>query len=337
MSRTHKRLRSMDDHLSGLRRRLGAKQAEDTREIERAFTAALLQLYEDPAVGGPRSKSDRSAMRAASIEAYGSRPAQGEAWSDDVLWCPLVGRFLLKADVIAGAIVPSSLGAGLVDYLCGEGSGARLHTADNCLMMHRRVERAFNHGSFVIIPVDPTERPISRWKCVVVNPDAHHHFLFEPSAPSPQTVRDLDGRELQFRTPHRPAARFMYYHFLITMLRIRRSNRPRWPETWARLVTGRPFATPGPYLRRSMMLCLARQIGDVKDEELDALLPLGTGFESAERWSGVDETLIATRVQAVAEREIERRARADEKAMLFTSDDSGGDGDGDGHSDGDIR
>ncbi|KAI9813713.1 MAG: hypothetical protein M1826_002467 [Phylliscum demangeonii] len=303
VKQANKRIASAGDHLWDLKRRLKAK-LEDAGKIalltpdrEGAFTAALLQIYKDPTVSAKRSSTQQSAMRAASIAAYGSRGEKDE--ESGGLWCPVLGRFCPKSSVVAGHVVPSALGGGLVDYLCGEGSGVRLHAADNCIMMHSVVERAFDQGNIVIVPVDPTERPIRRWKSVLVNPEARNQLLLPEGSGSPRTVGELDERELQFRTAHRPAARFMYFHFVIAMLRLRQYNRPQWRQTWTRLVSGRPFATPGPYLRRTMLMCLARENGDLPDKEIDHLLHQGTVFETAERLSDDDETLIATRVRAL--------------------------------------
>ncbi|KAI9813917.1 MAG: hypothetical protein M1826_002350 [Phylliscum demangeonii] len=165
--------------------------------------------------------------------------------------------------------------------------------------MHNLVERAFDQGDIVIVPVDPTEQPIRRWKSILVNPEARNQFLLPKGSGSPRTVGELDERELQFRTAHRPAARFMYYQFVIAMFRLRQDNQPQWRQTWTRLVSGRPFATPGPYLQRTMLMCMAREIGDPSNEEIDNLLQQGTVFETAERLRDTDETLIATRVRAL--------------------------------------
>ena len=41
-------------------------------------------------------------------------------------------------------------------------------------------------------------------------------------------LRDLDEREIQFPTQHRPAARFLYFHMVITLLRLRQYREPGW-------------------------------------------------------------------------------------------------------------
>ena len=57
-------------------------------------------------------------------------------------------------------IVPSILGSELADYIFGAGSGSRLHSGDNFLLLHQHAERHFDQGAYAIIPADISERSI---------------------------------------------------------------------------------------------------------------------------------------------------------------------------------
>ena len=68
---------------------------------------------------------------------------------------------------------------------------------------------------------------------------------------------------LVFKNEARPAARFLYYHFVVTLLRNKLYRTERYAHHLNTLSTGRPFATMGVYLRKSMLLTLARKAGDL--------------------------------------------------------------------------
>ena len=107
----------------------------------------------------------------------------------------------------------------------------------------------------------------------------------------------MDGNELGFITDFRPAAMFLYYHFVITLLRNKKNRQPGWEPLWAKTKTGHPWVTPGPYLRKSMLLQLARFTGDLKEDEelLESLCTDGKIFESKDRLNDREEAEVARR------------------------------------------
>ncbi|KAL8661886.1 MAG: hypothetical protein Q9202_005168 [Teloschistes flavicans] len=74
------------------------------------------------------------------------------------------------------------------------------------------------------------------------------------------SLRDLDGKKLQFRNNNRPAKRFLYFRFIITYLESKNLGTASWVDRVEG--KGTMWATPGPYLRKSMLLALARKISD---------------------------------------------------------------------------
>jgi hypothetical protein len=91
--------------------------------------------------------------------------------------------------------------------------------------MHQTVEEAFDNGNIVIFQVNSIEKSLSRWKIVVINDNARNGSL---KWGSPVKIGDLDGRELDFRSTQRLAARFLYPHFVISLLRYQNSALPGW-------------------------------------------------------------------------------------------------------------
>ena len=69
----------------------------------------------------------------------------------------LIKDYFRSFDMKAAHIVPALLGPKVVDYLFSHGSGSHLFSADNCLIIHNTVERSFEAGNFVLLPVDVNE------------------------------------------------------------------------------------------------------------------------------------------------------------------------------------
>ena len=205
-----------------------------------------------------------------------------------------------RTNVHAAHIVPRALGPELVDYIFGSGSGSRLDSWDNCLLVHRDVETAFDNGDFVLLPIDASEIPILRWKVQMTNTAA-----ILPDVGKTR-LKTLDGKELSFKNEHRPALRFFYYHFVVTLLRNKRDRQPGCDKFAAELPAGRPFATIGGHMRDSMLLVLAKHAGDLNPEEEARLLGGGgETFVEEARLTDSEESEVARRVFEVHERESE--------------------------------
>ena len=233
-------------------------------DTEGAFTAVLMRLYKDPFEHAKRLSSLQTEMKDAAIagyETFKGAPKSGRHW------CPITQAYHDKSLITAGHIIPHSLGPEVVDYICGPGAGSRLNSADNCLLMESKVEKHFNKGHFVLLPVDPTESPIKQWKVQVTNDSA----LDSQVGNHGEELRDYQGRILVWQNEERPAARFLYYHFVVTSLRNSHYKTLNYAHYSATLATGKPFATMGPYLRKSVLLALARKAGDV-DEVAEAMI-----------------------------------------------------------------
>ena len=256
-----------------------------------AFIHALLTLYKDPRGSRKRSSTIQSHMKETAIKFYEAgkdTPFKGK------VWCCISQDFFDQENVRAAHIVPHALGPELVDYIfgSGSGSGSRLDTADNCLLIHESVQKAFDNGNFVLLPVDVSETPILRWKVQItnlaaINTDVGRMYL-----------KDLDGKEVSFKNDNRPASRFLYYHFVITLLRNKRDRQPGWDKFSPELPTGKPFATMGRYMRESMLLALAKSAGDPNAMEEARLLggEGGDTFVEEEKLADIEETEVARRV-----------------------------------------
>ncbi|KAH0538715.1 hypothetical protein FGG08_004732 [Glutinoglossum americanum] len=310
----NRRIVSLGDDLWQLKRKLRAIDEKDgkvallTPDSEGAFTSALLHLYKDPNTSRKRSSAMQKEMRRSTIEAYdATRPTVDDSPDKDWLRCQVTGEFFPPDSVKAAHIVPASLGTELATYIFGEEKGTRLFSVDNCLILHSQIEKAFDNGNFVILPVDPAVTPIRRWKVAIVNDSSRNQGLVMKSA---DILGDLDGKELAFRTQQRPAARFLYYHFVISLLHCRQYNQPGWETTWTKLKTSQPWPTPGPYLRQSMLMTLAKAVGNVSEADIEKLVENHT-FDGQGRLAEDEEQEIARRIEEGHEELVRTHERGD--------------------------
>lgn len=243
-----------------------------------AFVYALLALYKDPHVSSKRSTAEQTELRRSALITYES--AKGAKRGK--LWCPITRDYFDEQALRAAHIVPRALGAGLVDYIFGVGTGSRLNTSDNCMMIHKDAERALNNGNFVLVPAKPNESPLRTWTLKVSNTSAINSDFGR------KLLRDYEGEHLVFKNDHRPAARFLYYHFVVTLLRNKRDRQPGWEKFYLDLPTGKPFATPGRYMRQSMLMAMAKTAGNL-DAEAEARLLGEQDRETFVNADGLDE------------------------------------------------
>lgn len=270
-----------------------------------AFVQTLLALYKDPHTSQKRSSLIQSQMKKSAITVY--EASKGTPFKGKI-WCCVSQDYFDQVNVRAAHIVPHALGPELVDYIFGSGSGSRLDTSDNCLLMHQVVERAFDNGNFVLIPVDANESPILRWKVKVTNLSAVNTDMARG------LLKDYDGKEISFKNDNRPASRFLYYHFVVTLLRNKKDRQPGWEKFCTELPTGKPFATMGRYMRESMLLTLAKSAGDLDPAEEARLLggEGGETFVEEQKLTEREETEVARRVFEAHEAEDEGDYEGDE-------------------------
>lgn len=159
---------------------------------------------------------------------------------------------------------------------------SELFSPQNGLLMLDLTEQKFDKGYFVIVPRvsdRASAQEISDWhasypkeyKIRVVNPegsgmdDAIYPHLSN-------TFNDLDGQQLNFRSDHRPRARYLYFHYCATMLR--RSWFTKKPASALRDELGKRFwGTPGGrYMNRNMLMAFVEDMGHEYEELLEGAM-----------------------------------------------------------------
>lgn len=243
---------------------LDAEKESGEPDWPAAYAELLTNLYknhERPAAWEIRNPHVHDTWREGIIEHYAAEDPD----NDGQLWCPILREYNHSRIRTAAHIVQHSIGYSNAGYLFGEpdnGSGL-IWSFRNGIVMANFLEEQFDRGDFVLVPAEQTDPGTgpTEWRFALMNEKVRKYRIGESSL----TYNDLDGRILEWKNDNRPARRFLYYHFVTTILRYTRFEKPGWAEKRMTLPTGKLWATQGPYLRRSTLKHLAVMLGDLDE------------------------------------------------------------------------
>ncbi|MCJ1466016.1 hypothetical protein MMC07_004635 [Pseudocyphellaria aurata] len=198
---------------------------------------------------------------------------------DHHVWCPMLGKWVLKCTVEAAHLFPFSLGQQTMTYIFGDDADGEMNKASNGLFLYGHIHEKFNRHWITIVPCETeTEKP-QEYKFLVLDQDIWNHELDDLGKGC--TYADLHERKLIFESKHsyRPSARYLYFHYLMAMLRIAHGQRAKKAGTtslWAEVTKMTPGASrawvtaaPGRYLREPILRAFIEgiNIGHFDDEE----------------------------------------------------------------------
>ncbi|KAI0854549.1 hypothetical protein F4860DRAFT_523145 [Xylaria cubensis] len=258
----------------------------------------LLTLYR--ALDGVKAKkfNKRPSTWRKDVEEYYN--ANGQRRTDKT-WCHSTGSYVYHKRVVAAHIVPFFLHAEKIGSHMFGSRGIELEKPSNALLLGDQIKDWFDKYCLVIIPVNSTEVPITRWKVQLMGSSVSpKEFAQECYPGSSQVSQDIRSKELTFLSEARPASRFLYFHFIMALVRARDADLPGWKQEWARFFVEQPFPTPGSYLRNSMLIALNQHF-EVTDAKLIEDWIQGQGFEAPIKLSPDETEIVASRVKAAAE------------------------------------
>lgn len=164
-----------------------------------------------------------------------------------------------------------------MEAIFGKTDIPELFAPQNSIFMSKAAEVRFDKGYFVIVPRisdDASSKEIGTWhssepkeyQIRIIEHDVKEMSYFT-DATSQQRWRELNGHPVTFRSNFRPRARYLYFHYCVTMLR--RSWTKEKPTNALRDELGRLYwGTPGGVVRRNMLLAFVEEMG----HEYEALL-----------------------------------------------------------------
>ncbi|KAJ5406619.1 hypothetical protein N7465_007903 [Penicillium sp. CMV-2018d] len=216
------------------------------------FTTSSMGLAIKDTGAGQRNTSQQSNFRTDMIQAYEAKHP-----SEEWLWCPILGDYTDEDDVQASHLFPCMNGQDTMDAIFGKTRPEELFSPRNGLLICSKIERYFDAGKFVIVPDIPSvqenawvstvkDQRISRWREL--------------------TYGQLEDRKLRFRSSSRPAARYLYFHYCVQILRMcwQHSSQGKSSQAAAILQAekGKPvWGSAGRYVPRNMLLALVEEMG----------------------------------------------------------------------------
>lgn len=187
----------------------------------------------------------------------GHYECQPGGWKTN-MWCPISKQWYRHKEMKAAHLVPFKLGYQTMGDLFGEETRGHelMWSMGNGLIMHRSLEEAYDEHAFCLVPIEKPGQP-DGWKFVFIDEERRHDGLNLI-----QTWDYVDGTELEFRNDQRPSRRFLYFHYVFCIYRAMQERTKGWQKVRERSGNRQLWATPGPYLRTSMLKKLAEVIGD---------------------------------------------------------------------------
>ncbi|EFE42107.1 hypothetical protein TRV_03148 [Trichophyton verrucosum HKI 0517] len=251
------------------------------KELESAYVDAMVARIASASGNQTKTKFKANSFRQAVEDFYeASKIEETDFMPRKLAFCHVIG-WLPSNEVRAAHLVPKSLDEMSVAHLFGAGE-VTIDDPRNSLMLEKNIEMAMGMGNVVIVPVKAPSAAdeIIQWKLVITDPALLKHV-----ATGGAKWNFLHGKTLTFLGHHRPASRYLYFRYFMTYLMLKNQGRLDWVQE---VETGKcMWATPGEYLRRSMLINLARR---VSDHYLLEVFYKSTTFDGDDSTTNVDET-----------------------------------------------
>jgi hypothetical protein len=147
-----------------------------------------------------------------------------------------------------------------------------LDTYTNALCIPKAVEKAMDKGEVIIMPVDPTEVPVKRFVLRLALSGVGDAKAYMTGPTSFVRVKDLDGRELVWPNDLRPKLRFLYFRWIYSITINHLYKKHLIIPNFNELKTKEAWMTVGPWLRKSVLLEMAKYSDCMDDEEIEKVL-----------------------------------------------------------------
>ncbi|KAF4917955.1 hypothetical protein CGCVW01_v009351 [Colletotrichum viniferum] len=238
------------------------EQVERERKLDWAYIDGLLWKYHAPYGATATIKSEvtedqRARFRKAVITAQGSTAADGYQ-----LWCPVSRQFWPPSSLKASHVVKANVGEVASEAIFDRRPGGHIWNASNGIMMLAEYEEAFDNARIAIVPSRINAADL---EVIILDDD------LRKEDPRGKIIwgQSLDGTQLKFLKGNGPSRRYLYYKFLMSILRRQRGNVPGSSGDRSRIHDAAKalWAGPGRYLKHSTLFKLSRQVGFLTEEE----------------------------------------------------------------------
>jgi hypothetical protein len=260
------------------------------------FTTSSMGMGIKNSGAGPRDSSMQSNFKAGLITAYNSQHPT-LPWR----WCPVLGCWRSKSCLKAGHLFAHMHTQETMDAIFGKTDPPELYSPRNGILIDGIIEDYLDKGKLAIVPAPELKSsfdlkswfsgPVREYKIVILDWKWQH--LDEQVVPDLELRwRDLHNRRLAFRSEFRPAARYLYFHYCVQVLRAawQLNQEYRAGEILTKELGKPVWATPGRYIPENMIAAFVEELG----HEYEDLL------EGACRASGDPDLLLDTGARQIS-------------------------------------
>ncbi|TFB04349.1 hypothetical protein CCMA1212_004150 [Trichoderma ghanense] len=221
----------------------------------------LAALYKDD--DGLENRKRPMYFKRDALEFYSAIPER-HGRSKDEGWCHITGTWYPNPLEPAN-IVPFHMEANKLAELVFGAVTVSVRSSANALLLRPGFHCWLKEYKFVIVPFDRSEGAVTRWKVEVICPDKNNPRSLTDEVRGWKYGENIDGKELSFLGKNRPATKFLWFHFLMAMVRIKDLERENWREVWQRYYREEPFPAPSSYMRKAVIRALATyfSVGDM--------------------------------------------------------------------------
>ncbi|CAG8924526.1 unnamed protein product [Penicillium salamii] len=234
------------------------------------FTTGKLGLGIMHTGSGRGNPYDQRLFRANMIREYDAKRPDY-----DHLWCPVLGDWRDSMTVVAANLFGCMHGQTTMDAIFGKRKNPELFSPRNGILVSVFIEQHLDSGKLVIVPdledrpkitdfVNWLKSPVQNLKMRVLDPN-WNKLDKQITRDLPLKYKDLDNRRLIFISDFRPAARYLYFHYVVQILRYSWQSESQGGEEAIQIMKGghgKPFwGTPGRYLPKNMLLALVEELG----------------------------------------------------------------------------
>ncbi|KAH8802856.1 hypothetical protein F5884DRAFT_756171 [Xylogone sp. PMI_703] len=155
---------------------------------------------------------------------------------------------------ISNRLLIKSLESDELAYLFGVRESV-LSEPRNGITLRSVIEGGLDEGWIVLVPDKPKEGKETVWRCVLVDESKASHMIHPGTR-----WKNIDGKELKFPTPNRPARRYLYLRYVITLLQQQKLGNTKWLDRiQSKAISGLLWDLTR---EKSMLLALARRVSD---------------------------------------------------------------------------
>ncbi|EAW07120.1 uncharacterized protein ACLA_018240 [Aspergillus clavatus NRRL 1] len=241
----------------------------------RGFREAFIQLFTTSRMGlgintgmGKRDSSVQSNFRTQLLKDYESLDTTGKK-----AWCPVLHDYVPIRYVTASHIFSYRHGQAAMDSIFGHRRPPELFSSRNGILLSNVIEAYFDAGVLAIVP-DLPDRPSHNMLAEWVQKYIHDYKIRiidhswtelddEIYTSNGLKWRDLDNRPLVFKGKQRPAARYLYFHYCLQVLRRTWKAGPGQAAAFTLgEELGKPvWTTPGRYIAKNMLRAFVEELG----------------------------------------------------------------------------